>query len=362
MQYIRGSMLAVSKLKSLILFLIIGNSFLLSAGLSGKKFDVETGVVLFKISGGGQLTDDVNISIKGEGKLRFKDWGVMALVEENYEEITTGVIKDINKIQICEKFEDKQRFDVDFETEKILERPMPKGNFRDYYLNDMLKTGEEMIAGYPCDVWEGKGVKKCLHKGVPLLVEHYLFGVYYQKKAVDVKFNIKTKPSKCMLPDFPVEKFALFKTNIKTKNNKLPKELSQIIIRVSKELNKYISENKLTQDDLNTHQKRIWQDKLGQNIFEVQKKFLPKFLETMKNARVCLQQVESANEANACILEVINMKKKVSESSDNTIASWDEKNKRAVLDTFDENIFILESKMKCIRGAENISDLSACMK
>ena len=350
------------KLKVLFSFLILGNTLLFSAGLGEKKFDVETGMVRFEISGGGQFTDDINISIKGEGKLRFRDWGVEALLEENYEERTVGAVKNINKIHICEKFENKQRFDVDFETKKILERPMPKGNFKDYYLKDMEQKGQETIAGYTCDIWEGKGTRKCLYKGIPLLVENYVLGFYYQKKAVDVKLDIVASPAKCALPDFPVEKFALFKTNIKTKSIKPPKEFSQVILSVSKEMYRYLEENQITEDDLNEHQKRILIDKLGQNIFETQKKFLPKFLESMKKARACLQQVETAVEANVCIADVIALKKQISGDVDNKIDNWDEVNRNKVLDTFDDNIIFLESKMKCIRAAKTISDLSVCVK
>ena len=355
-------MLYLKRCKHVFLFFYLSSTMLFSAGLGEKKFDVETGMVRFEISGGGHFTDDINISIKGEGLLRFRDWGVEALVEENYEERTVGAVKNINKIHICEKFENKQRFDVDFETEKILERPMPKGNFKDYYLKDMVKNGQETIAGYTCDIWEGNGVRKCLYKGIPLLVENYLLGFYYQKKAVDVKLNITASPSKCALPDFPVEKFSLFQTSIKTKSIKPPKEFSQVILSVSKEMYKHLEESHLTEDDLNEHQKRILINKLGQNIFEAQKKFLPKILESMKKARVCLQQAENTEKANVCIAEVIALKKQMSGDIDNKIDSWDEGNRTKVLDTFDDNIIFLESKMKCIRASKTISDLSVCVK
>jgi len=335
---------------------------LFAASLGAKKFDVETGMVLFKISGGGQLTDDVNITVKGEGKLRFRDWGVEALVEEDYVEVTSGVLSNVHKVQICEKFEDKQRFDVDFDAEKILERPMPKGNFKEYYLKGLEKTGQETIAGYTCDMWEAEGIRKCLYKGIPLLIEHYLLGVYYQKKAVDVELNIKPSPSKCTLPNFPVEKFALFKTNIKTKSLKLPKELSQIILSVLKELNKHLKMNHQSMDDLNAQEKQAVLDKLGQNLFQKSKAFLPEFLETMKEARACLQQADSAPEANNCIADVIMLKKRISEDADNHIESWDDASREKILDDFDENIATLTSKMKCIRASKNLSDLSSCMK
>jgi len=348
--------------KRAVVLFVIGGTMLYSAGFTEKKFDVETGMVRFEINGAGQLAENVTISIKGEGKLRFKNWGIDALVEEYYEERTTGILKNINKMHICEKFENRQRFDVDFSNEKILERPMPKGNFKDYYLKNMVKTGQETIAGYTCDVWEGFGMKKCLYKDIPLLVEYYILGVYYQKKAVEVKFNIEPDPSRCALPDFPVEKFALFKTNIKTKSIKAPKEFSARLLDVSKEMHHYLKENHLSEDELPEHQKKRYFDKLGQYIFEKEKKFLPKMLSTMKETRLCLQQVESTNEANACILDLINLKKQVTEDKDNYIVSWDKETRAKTMDEFDETIAFLESKMKCIRTSHTLSDLAHCMK
>jgi len=340
------------------LFLFVSLLSILSASTTQKKFDVETALVLFDISGFAKLTDDVNISIKGEGQLRFKEWGAVALIEEDYEEVTSGVLNDIHKVQLCEKLENRERFDVDFDTKKILERPMPKGNFRDNILKGLQKTGQETIAGYTCDVWEAEGIKKCIYKGIPLLVEHYVLGAYYQKKATAVNLDMKPTPSNCQLPNFPVEKFSLFKTNIKTKTVKLPNEFSELIRHVLKEMQK----DQWIEDDLTVQQKRILLDKLGENVFQKQKKLLPEVLESMKKARVCLQQAEDEKKANVCISPVIVLKAALTKDKQNIIEKWSGKEKTKVLDQFDENIFLLESKMKCIRSSLNISDLSRCMK
>ncbi len=350
-----------SKSKKIILLFL---SFLtaLAAGTAEKKFDIETGMVIYKISGGGKLTNDVNLTIKGKGKLRFKNWGVVALIEENYEESTSGAINNINKVQRCVKLEDKQRLDVDFDNKKILERKMPKGNFQTYITKDLVKKGQEEISGYTCDIWEGHGVRKCIYKGIPLLVENYLLGVYYQKKATQVTFNIDKNVSACSIPNYPVEKFALFKTSIKTKTKKLPKELSKILESVSEEMNKKLINSKIAEDSLTLKQKRVWLDKVGQNIFEKQKEFLPQFLLSMKKARVCLQQADNWIQANVCVENVIQLKAELTEDKQNNIELWKGKEKIKVLDQFDENIFLLESKMKCIRASQNITDLSNCMK
>jgi len=220
-----------------LLFLITSSSLLFATEYGKKKFDIETAMVLFEISGKAQVTNDINLTINGKGKLRFKNWGVVTLLEENYTEVTKGNINNISKIKVIQKFENNKRYDVDFVNEKIVERLMPKGSFRDNILKGLTKGAKETIAGVECDIWEGNGVKKCIYKGVPLLVEHYVLGNYYQKKAVEIKETLKPCPPKCKLPDFPIEKFALFTTNIKTKTVKLPLELSELMLHILNKIN-----------------------------------------------------------------------------------------------------------------------------
>jgi len=350
------------KVKSLILCFMFANVTLFAAEAVEKKFDSEKGIILYAISGGGKLTNDVNLTIKGKGKLCFKEWGVEALIKEEFEEITSGTINNIHKVQRSVKLEDKLRLDVDFNNKKILERKMPKGNFQTYITKDLVKKGQEEIAGHICDIWEGYGVKKCIYKGIPLLIEHYLLGVYYQKKAIQVTLNTESTASTCSMPNYPVEKFALFNPGIKIKNRTLPKELSKILEIVANDMNQKLENSKMQEDAITEKEKRIYLNKIGQNIFEKQKKFLPQFLLTMKKARVCLQQAENWIEANVCVEHVIQLKAELTKDTQNNIEQWKGEEKNKVLDQFDENIFILESKMKCIRASQNISDLSNCLK
>ncbi|SFZ97776.1 hypothetical protein MNB_SV-5-146 [hydrothermal vent metagenome] len=352
----------VSKIMSLFFLFILGYSSSLAGSLAEKKFDVEHGMVTFEIKGGGKLSDDINITLKGEGKLFFRNNGVDALVEESYDELATGAINNIEKIQICEKFENKQRYSVDFDTKKILERAMPKGNFKDYYLAGLKKTGQERVLGYTCDVWEGDGIKKCLYKGIPLLLEHYILGVYYEKKAIKVDFDTKPKYANCTLPNFPVEKFALFKTSIKTKNIILPKEMSQVILAVAQKMHKDLKYSKKSKDDLSEKEKQVYKNMLGQHIFHKQKIFLPKLLHEMKKSRLCLQNANDLKKAKTCLNKLIDMNKNIGYYYNYEIDSFEKENKEQLLDELDEQIYFFESKMKCIRSAKNLSNLSECMK
>jgi hypothetical protein len=352
----------LSKISITFLLLYIGSMTVLSAQTDQKKFDVQSGMILYTVSGGGKLTEDVNLTIKGKGKLRFKEWGVTALIEEDFEEITSGVLQNIETVQRCEKLEDKQRLDVDFKTKKIYERKMPKGNFQEYITKDLVKTGQEEILGYTCDIWEGVGVRKCIYKGIPLLVEHYLLGTYYRKKASSITFGIDASAANCSIPNYPIQKFALFKTHSKTKNKKLPQEFSKILISVGKDMQKQLSVKEIEEDNFTTEQKRVWVDKIGQNVFEKQKLFLPEFLLTMKKARVCLSQADNWIKANACVEDVVQLKAQLTKDKENNIEQWKGEEKDKVLNDFDENISLLETRMKCIRAAQNITDLSSCMK
>ena len=126
-------------------------------------------------------------------------------------------------------------------------------------------------------------------------------------------------------------------------------------------MQKKLSVNEIEEDNFTPEQKRVWLNKIGQNVFEKQKLFLPEFLLSMKKARVCLQQADNWIKANVCVEDVVQLKTQLTKDRDNNIEQWNDEEKEKVLDDFDENISLLESRMKCIRSAKNITDLSSCM-
>jgi len=358
-------MRAVQKRVSIgiLLCLMVGSVLLFSAEPAPKRFGIESGMVFYSINGGGKLTSDVNISISGTGKLQFEKWGENVLIEEKYDQETTGVLKDNEQIMVCTGLRGDTRLDVDFKTEKILERKIPKGAFLKHFTEGLVKNGQEKIAGYVCDIWEKEGVRKCMYKGIPLLVEHYLAGVYYEKKAINVIFHDYPSPSECCrMPEYPIERFALFNTNIKTKSVKLPKALPEIIDRVSETMQKEAQNRNIAAEILEEKQKRVWLDKIGENVFKHQKVFLPDFLLRMKKARVCLQQADNWMDANRCAEDIKHLKEKFSKKREAYTELWKEKEKNLVLDELDEEISLLQSQMKCIRAAKNLTDLSLCRK
>ena len=70
-------------IKTILLATCIGGSTLLYAEVATHPFEIESGMVIYEISGGAQLTPETNLTIKGHAKLRFKEWGEIKLEEES---------------------------------------------------------------------------------------------------------------------------------------------------------------------------------------------------------------------------------------------------------------------------------------
>ena len=335
------------------LLFFAGSLLLCAAQTPTQEYKLKSGKIVYSIHGGGVLAPDLNLTIVGEGVLRFRDWGKRALVEEEVEESTSGALRNTEKFSTCVKYDEKQEFNVDYDKEVIRERALPKGRGLLNMKEGMRKDGKDMIAGKRCDVWTKKGVRICLYKGIPLLIEKELFGISYEKKALAVEENIDISTEECNIPNFPTQKIALFKTSIKQKKG--PEEISKYLSEMLHEIDRKqgIRVKKL---------KRQYLNRLGAHIFERQKTLLPEMLESMKRARECLQASDDKLEANDCIDEINDFKSKMVKEDENDIDTWDSKAKNRILDEFDENIEALDAKMPCIRAAKNISDLSGCMR
>jgi len=323
-----------------------------------KLYDVPKAMVIYKISGGGVLSEDVNLSIKGKAKLRFKEWGNVEFLEKELEETTTGALHYKKEYHLCKKRQEKQVLDVDFHTKKIHERPLPKGKKRQKITAGLEPEGQQMVANVVCNMWRGRGVRRCIYKGIPLFTEYRALGLLYREEAVDVIFDINiTNTSECTIPSFPVEKFALYTASFKTKNKKssapFEERLKQSIV---------IFEKKgLKEEKLSPKQKQKLLNILAEPMYVSQKKMLPNLLKILKKTRVCLSQAGDTTEANRCMKALVQIKSYFTDNRDNHIDDWD-KEREGVLDAFDEKIGMLQSHMKCIRSAKYFSDLATCMK
>lgn len=334
--------------------------FLLSgAELSSVRlYGVPSAMVIYDISGGGILSDDVNLTIKGKGKLRFREWGGIELVEKQTEERTVGALHYKKERHTCEKRQERQILDVDFHTRKIRERPLPKGKKRRVITAGLEREGQQMIANVVCDMWRGRGVRRCIYKGIPLFTEYRTLGLYYREEAVDVKFDINTTDtSACSIPPYPVEKFALYTGSFKTKNRKTPTSFRERLVQSIE-----IFEKKgLDEEKFTPVQRQKLLNMLAEPIFEEQKQTLPRLLEALKRSRACLSGADDTSETNICLKDLMDTESLFADRRSSRIVDQD-KDRRIVMEMIEEDIAALESKMKCIRAAKSFSDLAVCMK
>ncbi len=324
-------------------------------------FEVESGMVIYEIYGGAQLTAETNLSIKGQGKLRFKEWGEIKLEEEGGMVLTKGAIKHKQYVKRFEKQTKNSVITADYKNEQLLERKKVKGKeSSEDETYGLVKTGEESVADILCDVWEGPGVKKCIYKGIVLKSESHVFDVSYVKVAREAVFDINTSGEECEVPDFPVQEFALFKDKIQTKNQYKVDNFCKVLKDTAYEL----KDNNITYNANNIadEKRQKFINHISKDIYKRQKKLLPALLLSMKKMRECLQTGENPFEANQCIGSFSRMKVQLGTEEDDYIILWDDKRKDALLDKIEDELIELQSRIPCVKRAKNITDLSTCMK
>ena len=348
------------KARLILTFLMSGT--LLNAAMDTHTFEVEKGMVVYDIYGGGVLTKETNLTLNGKATLRFKDWGTTLLSRDEGLVVTSGALKSRQNIASEEKQTKEALYTVDFKNEKIHKHKNSISNtLKEQSTVGLKKIGEDEILGFHCEVWVGQGVRKCLYKGLPLKIESEVLGISYHKIATEVMFDINSSSEVCSLPDFPKENFALFNSNIKTKNATKAKCFTDVLKDVASTLEKKVVKNGNTLG-IGEKEKTVFLNKIGEKIFLYQKALLPELLESMKETRECLQTGENVFEANQCMEHFSRMKKQLDTQDNDYIVLWDEKRKTKLLDKIEDEIIYLQSRMPCIKRTQNITDLSKCMK
>jgi hypothetical protein len=351
----------INQCKTILFLTCVGSLTLLPANVISHHFEVESGMVIYEISGGTQLTPETNLSIKGNAKLRFKEWGDIRLEEENGMVLTTGAIKHKQYVKRLEKQTKDTVITADYKNEQLLERKKGPGNENDLDETEgLIKKGEENVAGVICDVWEGPGVKKCIYKGIVLKSESHVFDVSYVKVATEVLFDINDSEEECAVPDYPKQEFALFKDKIKTKN----KYKVDNFCKVLKDAADDMQDSNLSYhtNNIADEKRQKFINRISKDIYKRQKELLPALLLSMRKMRECLQTGEDPFTANQCIENFSRMKVQLGTEEDDYIILWDEKRKNAMLDKIEDELIELQSRIPCVNRSKNITDLSACMK
>ena len=351
----------VKQIQTILLSMIIWSLSFLNVEAQVHPFDVESGMVLYTISGGAQLTPETNLSITGSAKLRFKEWGEVKLEEEEGMVLTTGSIKHKQTIRRLEKHTKDKIITVDYENEQLLERKKgPSISNMELETEGLVQRGQDVVSGLLCKVWIGAGIQKCMYKGIVLKQESHVLGVDYIKVATKVLFDINASLQKCKVPDFPLQDFGLLQDNVKTKNSNKVDNFCKILKDVAFNIDPDIEYYEVINMENRVRQKFI--NHIAEDIYKQQKQILPELLIFMKETRACLQMGENPFEANQCIEQFSRMKEQLGTEEEDYIILWDDKRKNALLDKIEDELIYLQSRISCVNRAKNITDLSTCMK
>ena len=133
-------------------------------------FNLEKGLISYKISGGGVITDETNLTISGDAKLYFSSWGSERIEKEDGVILTTGAIKHKQNIKMFQKKTHENITVVDFKNNQLLQRKISNKESKIDIDSCLAKTGKETIAGVECDLWEGVGVKKCIYNNILIYI------------------------------------------------------------------------------------------------------------------------------------------------------------------------------------------------
>ncbi len=340
-------------IKTILLAILLVGASSLYAEVANHIFEKESGFITYDISGGGVITPETNLTLDGEAKLYFKDWGFERVEKEEEEIITTGAIK---YKQIVKRFQKETRDNittVDYKNLQLLKRKIGNKDKKNNQTSCMVKIGQQSIAGILCDVWEGVGVKKCIYKDIVLKLEFNILNISYSKIATKIEFDINSSKD-IEMPDYPIHEFSLFKGKLHTKNSTKADNFCVVLKDLTTNVHK--AKNLQNQNRVNFI-KYITKD-----IYIKQKKLLPKLLLSMKQTRECLQAEEDPFSANKCIENFSKLKAQLGTKENDYIILWDKKRKAILLDKIEEQILYLESRISCVNRVKNIIDLSKCMR
>jgi hypothetical protein len=184
------------------------------------KYGVKSGIIKYKLTIYGNVMDNV-VSGSGFENLYFDNWGKKELKEELITKTTKAKFfkdekKEQTEIHNLQKTVNNTIYKVDYNKKIINKSTNINTEMNTYDPNNTIKSnnilkefggeklGNEIFKGYDCEIWNIRGTKQWLYKGVPLKTEHTLIGVKTIKEAVSADFNVIVVNNEFELPDYPI--------------------------------------------------------------------------------------------------------------------------------------------------------------
>ena len=194
--------------------LVVLISFSASLQAGAKRYEVKSGIVTYKVEGGGSILG-FSTKTTGTHKLYFKDWGNVEVRQEDEKETSMGKTTQqhtLQKIDHGTVYSVKEREKIIIKQDIGMLKQMDKnGKNMSAMGKDMMKqmggkkVGTGKVLGYPCEIWEIMGSKTWIYKGVPLKTEANIMGFKHLDIATSAKFNVSVSNKHFALPNYPIQ-------------------------------------------------------------------------------------------------------------------------------------------------------------
>jgi hypothetical protein len=338
-------------IKHFIVLMVVSVSLVAETGDTEKIYGIETGEIEYEIYGGGVVSPECNLSIKGYEKLSFRAWGDERREMMERTERLSGTLQRVEREKTLKKSTKGTLYTVDFENERITTSNLIEGDIGQVDLSGMQMNGTMNIASYECELWEDSMRSVCLYKGIVLFDEKWYLGFVYGKRAKQVNIEHNLSEEQFELPDYPVTEDLLMRSMIKTTQTYKDESISDKII--------HAESNTIAATD------RAYRKAVGcmlEELFEKEKTYLTLLLKSMRKSRACLHAAASQNDADTCLDEISKFQSRDQDESRFALRIPADGNREKILDDLDEKIRGLKTRIPCINRAADIIDLSACMK
>lgn len=343
----------------------------LDASEQFRNYKFKSAIIFYDVKTS-SFDDHLNSNTQGVARLVFDNWGLKELKEKDVSEVQSGDFNSTNRRHTLTLVDHGTIYTVDYSGKTIYktrDRDLDlaiseKLDLSDESIKSLIdlgakKVGKKKIAGFECDVWQYADQSVCLYKGIPLEIKIINAGFVSEKKAVQVILNKPIPATSFELPKFAIvtdgdyssNQAALTRTQDYTSSvTDLKKEMKKKGIDL--EENNTTITPKLEKDIINV---------LGKRYLTKQKKYLPKLLEALKAAKVCIAKAQSKEAAQKCLAPVEDIDNKLGDQAHNfDFNDFDATKRLKAVNTLDKEIKNTEITNNCVSKYNKTTDVIVC--
>jgi len=359
----------MKKLIKIYTIAVLTSGTLIADGSNLHLYELRSGKVTYEIKGSGNPMG-TTMKIAGKKRLIFNNYGAESITEENKVKKQTIMGRThVVKTHTMTYIKDGVAYLVDFKQNNITRRDdMGIDAFAGQNMKQLgekmlkqmggKKTGTDKVLGFTCDVWELKGIKQCIYKGVTLKITSDVMGLKTQEVATKAEFDIPLQKDSFKLPNFPVydmEGNELDKSKLESMDKQAAVQ-SEEARKGMEELGKTMA-NAAKQAGVKegaTPTKEQEQSVENALLMKIKKKSAEE-KRIWIFAKECFEDADTLQEAQSCEDKANKMIGRATDPNDR-INTWDKKTKKEILNDLEASL----KEAECIQKAKSMQDMDKC--